>query len=215
MSRKSDWTKEELEKEYVERMIAVTIPVNIHIEGQQQILDLSEMKEILGEAKLISLGECECRKELKKCDAPLDVCISLDKEAVDQIRKGLAKEASLEEALEALERSHAAGLVHIAFTFKGHEKPEIVCSCCSCCCHSLSALIRFGIPEAVVASKYVAVNNIETCINCGKCVDRCQFKARHLENGKLVYNEARCFGCGVCVSTCPTKSISLVKRIRS
>ena len=212
MVEKGDWTIEELEKEYVNTMTAVTIPVNIHIEGQQRILDLSEMEKILRDAKLISLGECGCRKKLKNCDAPLDVCISLDNDAEDMIKKGLAKKASLEEALEALGRSHAAGLVHIAYTFEGDEKPEVICSCCFCCCHSMSALVRFGIPDAVVASKYVAVNNQETCINCGTCAESCQFKARHLENGKLTYNKARCFGCGVCASTCPTKSISLVKR---
>lgn len=212
MSGKKDWTREELEEEYVDAMTAVTIPVNIHIEGQQRILDFSEMKKILRGAKLISLGECGCRKKLKKCDAPLDVCIGLDKEAEDMMKKELAEKATLEEALEALERSNATGLVHIAYTFEGSEKPDVVCSCCSCCCHSMSALVRFGIPEAVVASTYVAVNNSETCINCGKCVERCQFKARYLENDKLVYYKARCFGCGVCISTCPTKSISLAKR---
>lgn len=76
----------------------------------------------------------------------------------------------------------------------------------------MSALVRFGIPEAVVASKYVAVNNQETCTSCGTCVERCQFKARHLENGILIYSKARCFGCGLCVDTCPNKSISLVER---
>lgn len=212
MSEKNDWTREELEKEYVNTMTAVTIPVNIHIAGQQRILDLSEMKEILKEANLISLGTCGCRRDLKRCDAPLDVCISLDKEAEDMIKKGVAKKANLEEVLKALERSHAAGLVHIAYTFDGNEKPDVVCSCCSCCCHSMSALVRFGMPEAVVASKYVALNNLETCVNCGTCVERCQFRARRLENDKLAYDKAGCFGCGVCVSTCPTKSISLVKR---
>jgi len=212
MSEKNDWTREELEKEYVNTMTAVTIPVNIQIEGQQRILDLSEMKEILEEANLISLGTCDCRRDLKRCDAPLDVCISLDKEAEDMIMKGVAKKADLEEALKALERSHAAGLVHIAYTFDGSEKPDVVCSCCSCCCHSMSALVRFGMPEAVVSSKYVALSNLETCVNCGTCVERCQFRARHLKNDKLIYDKAGCFGCGVCVSACPTKSISLVKR---
>lgn len=212
MPRKKDWTREELEEEYVNTMTAVTISVNIHVEGQQRILDLSEMKKILREAKLISLGECGCRKKLKKCDAPLDVCISLDKEAEDMMKQGLARKVSLKQALEALERSHAARLVHIAYTFEGNEKPDVVCSCCSCCCHSMSALVRFGIPEAVVASTYVSVNNSETCINCGTCVERCQFKARYLENDELVFDRTKCFGCGVCISTCPTKSISLAKR---
>ncbi len=212
MSERNDWTKEELEEKYVDTMTAVTIPVNIHIEGQQRILDLSEIKKILKDAKLISLGECDCRRTFKKCDAPLDVCISLDKEAEAIIKEGAAKKVNLKEALGALERSHTAGLVHIAYTFRGQEKPEVICSCCSCCCHSMSALVRFGIPKAVVMSKYVAVNNPETCKNCGTCVERCQFKARHLENNKLVHNETKCFGCGLCVSTCPTKSISLAKR---
>lgn len=212
MPEAKDWTKEELEREYVGAMTAVTVPVNVRIEGRQRILDLSKMKRILKKARVISLGECGCRQKWKNCDAPLDVCICLDEEAENQIKHGWAKRASLVEALETLRRSHEVGLVHISYTFEGNDKPDVVCSCCSCCCHSLSALVRFGIPEAVVESMYVAVNDSETCINCGTCVKRCQFKARRLEKDKLVYKRTRCFGCGVCVSTCPTKSISLVKR---
>jgi ferredoxin len=212
MPESKDWTKEELEKEYIGTMTAVTIPVDITLKGTQQILGLTEMEKILCEAKVISLGDCGCRKRVKMCDAPLDVCIELNENAEDMIKRGMAKQVSLEEALDALKRSHDAGLVHIAYTFKDSEKPDIICSCCSCCCHSMSALVRFGMPKAVVASNYIAVHNPETCINCGVCVKRCQFKARTLENGKLMFNATRCFGCGVCTSTCPTKSTSLVKR---
>jgi Na+-translocating ferredoxin:NAD+ oxidoreductase RNF subunit RnfB len=212
MVRKTDWTKEELEDKIVGKMTAVTVPVNMRLEGMHRVLDFSEMREILMDAELISLGECDCRKNLKKCDSPLDVCICLNEDAREQISKGLGAKVSLEEALGALRRSHKAGLVHIAYTFNESDRPNIVCSCCSCCCHSMGALVRFGISEAVVASRYVAKNNLETCIGCGTCVERCQFKARHIEEGKLVYDEARCFGCGLCVTTCPTKSISLEKR---
>lgn len=211
MTEKNDWTKEELEEE-ISSHTAVTIPVNIRIEAQQQIIELSEMTKILKEAKLIALGECFCRKKYQKCDGPLDVCLNLDKEAEEFINKGLAKKVSLEDALEALRHSHEAGLVHITYTFKGKEKPEVICSCCSCCCHSMSALVRFGMPDAVVESRHIAVNNSETCINCGTCVERCQFIARRMENGEMIFDSARCFGCGVCVKTCPTRSISLVKR---
>jgi Pyruvate/2-oxoacid:ferredoxin oxidoreductase delta subunit len=212
MADGKDWTKEELEKG-VSSMTAVTIPVNIQIKGQQHVFDFGEMREILKEAKLIALGQCGCREKMRKCDRPLDVCLSLDKEAEQMISKGISKKVSLDDALKALERSHEAGLVHIAYTFEGKEKPEVICSCCSCCCQSMSALVRFGMPDAVIASKYVSVNNEETCINCGTCVERCQFKARRLEDGKMLYDRARCFGCGVCVSTCPTESISLIERL--
>lgn len=212
MSEQKDWTKEEIEKEFIGVMTAVTVPVDIRLEGKQRILGLAEMKEILREARLISVGECGCRKRVKMCDSPTDVCLGLDEKAEDEIKRGSAVRVSLEKALEVLERSHDAGLVHIAYTFKDDEKPGYVCSCCSCCCHSMSGLVRFGIPEAVVTSDYVASNNSETCINCGTCVERCQFKARWIENSRMMFDNARCFGCGVCTSTCPTDSISLVER---
>jgi len=207
-SEGNDWSREELEDQ-VSSMKAVTIPINVQIKGEQRIFVLAEMEKILKEARLIALGECGCRKKLKKCDKPLDVCITLDKSAEDEIEKGVSKEVNLAEALKALKRSHEAGLVHIAYTIEGKEKPNLICSCCSCCCHSMSALIRFGMPNAVARSRYVAQDNPETCIDCGKCVERCQFKARHSQAGKKVFDRNRCFGCGLCQTTCPTKTISL------
>ncbi|MGD8544834.1 MAG: 4Fe-4S binding protein [Candidatus Bathyarchaeota archaeon] len=76
----------------------------------------------------------------------------------------------------------------------------------------MSALVRFGMPNAVVESKYIAVNNYDTCINCGTCVERCQFKARHMKNDEIFFDSSRCFGCSLCASTCPTHSISLTER---
>lgn len=213
--RENDWTRDELRREYVEKMTAVTVPVCITIHGQQTILDLSSMESLLRDAGTIALEDCGCRMKWNKCDSPIDVCISLDDKARDSIRRG-ARKISLAQALITLQRSHRAGLVHMAFTFDGKDKPEVICSCCSCCCHSLSALVRFGMPDAVVASQYIAQQDSETCNSCGTCAQRCQFKARQLDaNNTLVFNPAKCFGCGLCLSTCPTRSIKLVKRTES
>jgi ferredoxin len=212
MKNSGDWTREELMKEYVSKWTPVTVPVNITIHGQQTVLDMSSAESILRTAEVIAVQDCGCRARFHKCDGPLDVCITMNHHARDSIKNG-AKRISTAQALVALQRSHNAGLVHMAFTSRGEEKPEVICSCCSCCCHSLSAVVRFGIPEHVVASAYVARQNYDTCNNCGTCVNRCQFKARQLnEENKLSFNQSRCFGCGLCVSTCPTKSITLVKR---
>lgn len=211
MINSDDWTLEELKKDYVGQMKAVTIPINISIQGQQQVLDTSAAEKILKNAKFITLEDCGCRTRFEKCDSPVDVCLSIDGEAQDALKRD-ARSISFREALKVLERSHKAGLVHLAYVFKGKEKPEIICSCCSCCCHSMSALVRFGIPDHVVASEYVAAQDEETCNDCGICAERCQFKARKLIDGELHFLKEKCFGCGLCVSTCPTDSISLVKR---
>ncbi len=143
---------------------------------------------------------------------PREVCISMDKEAEGIISTGRGKQVTLNEALEALQRSHEAGLVHISYTDKDKSYPLIISICCSCCCHSLGGLVRFEIPEAVVESKLVAIQDSDACMNCGTCVNRCQFQARKIENGTLNYNISKCFGCGVCISTCPENAILLVTR---
>lgn len=211
MSKREDWTREELERD-IEKMTAVTIPVDVRMEGQTHVFDLAEVEAILRDSSIIALGNCGCRKSLQKCDAPLDVCLAMDKEAETMMKESEYQKVDINKALEALKRSHDAGLVHLAFTNKGDYRPFIICSCCVCCCHALSGLIRFGIPEAVVAAKLVAKQEIDTCSHCGVCVDRCHFQARQIEHGELVFDASKCFGCGVCVSTCPTNSITLTRR---
>ncbi len=212
MPEKKDWTRKELQRDYVGTMNAVTLPVDIKIDGTTRIYDLNQSEVILRKAKIIALMNCGCRERVQTCDFPLDVCISIEKEAEITISKGLGRQVTLEEALEALRRSHDAGLVHMSYTDKGQTKPFIICSCCACCCHSLGGLVRFDLPELVVESDHIALQNNDLCINCGVCVNRCQFQARSMENGALKYEPSKCFGCGVCVSTCPVEAISMVKR---
>ena len=213
LPKKKDWTREEIQRDYVETMIAVTIPVEVKLDGSTRIYDLSQSEAILENAHIISLANCDCREKVQACDNPLDVCISLDKEAEYAISKARGKAVSLDEALAALRRSHDAGLVHISYTDKGKPSPLIICSCCACFCHSLAGLVRFELPDAVVESDSIAQQNEDACIQCGVCADRCQFQARSLENGRLLFDPVKCFGCGVCVTTCPVEAISMVKRL--
>ncbi len=212
MKGKRDWTREELEKHTVGKMTAVPIPVNIAFAGTQKILDFGELEDILRSASVISQGECGCRKRVGRCIEPMDGCIGINDLATELIEKKEAKQITLEEALQAMKRTYEAGLVHMAYTFTGKESVEYVCSCCSCCCHSLSAAIRFGYDNHVFSSNYVGEQDQDKCISCGTCVDRCQFKARTLEDDRLEFIQEKCFGCGLCVRTCPEEAISLVDR---
>jgi len=212
MTKKGDWTRKELKEDILSKYKAITIPVNIKTTGRNKVLDLSAVEKILRSARLISLTDCGCRERVKGCDRPLDVCLSIDDDAQQLIDKGEAKKVTLAVALKALERASDAGLVHMAYLEIGKAKPQIICSCCSCCCHSMSALTRFGFDDAVVSADKVAVQNDALCDDCGICVARCQFKARKMTHKKLSFNSSKCFGCGVCLASCPTSAISLVPR---
>jgi ferredoxin len=212
MRQKKDWTRKHLEEHYVNRMTAVTIPVNITISGKQKILDMSELEDIFRSAKLISQGECYCRKKMGNCIDPMDGCFCLDDEAVDDIENYGAREISVEEALAAMKRTHDAGLVHMAYVYEGKDKPEVICSCCRCCCHSLSAALRFGYSDHVIFSKMISHQDPELCNDCGLCTDRCQFQARYMQGDEFHYDSQKCAGCGLCLSECPTDAISMAQR---
>lgn len=116
----------------------MTVPVNVALKADHRVLDLSRMEEILREANLIVLQDCGCRVARGNCDAPLDVCISIDEAGEQSLTSDRysSRKVTLDEALDALRHSHEAGLVHMAYTMEGDDRPKIICSCCSCCCHT-------------------------------------------------------------------------------
>lgn len=193
---------------------AVTLPVDVEIEVDHRVFDLSEVEKILRDSKNIFLQKCGCRTLHGNCDSPLETCLAVN---VDTYPgggpdRGEARKITVEEALDVLRRSHEAGLVHMAYVMKGDEKPFLICSCCTCCCHTLGGLLRHGIHTQVLTSKLIAEDDDQKCISCGKCVERCVISARIIEDGEKKYDNTRCFGCGLCVSTCPTGAIRLVDR---
>ena len=208
------YSEEEVQKIADDIDHVITIPVDIGIEGTHRVYDFSEMKAILEGAQRIAVYDCGCKTEYENCDAPRNVCISLD-DSTDEMSesewRGRA-EIDVEGALKVLQKSHDAGLVHLAYMIKGDEKPGLVCSCCPCCCHTLGSLVRSGSHAQILTSKCIAVNDSNKCVDCGKCVERCAFQARRMTGGELVYDQTKCFGCGLCVSTCPEEAIMLVSR---
>lgn len=210
---KNEWTTDEID-EILAVYTPVTIPVSISIEGNQKVLSLMEAERILKKAKLISLEPCWCRLKLKNCNGPIDVCICVDREAEIAIKERQGWKATFEDAMEALRKTHKAGLVHLAYEMKGHEMRSI-CSCCACCCHTMAAITRFGYEGAVGFSDRIAVYEPLVCSNCKVCVDKCHFDAWGLVSGKVHHYPKKCAGCGVCVSFCPKGAIQLKPRPRT
>ena len=204
---------------------AVTVPVDVEIEGEQRVLSYDNVKEILLNASRISLVDCECRTKRHNCDKPVRVCIGINGKA-DQILNSVEddegwpgilnpQEIGVDEALSALMKSHEAGLVHMALTRNKDTRPEdidYVCSCCTCCCGPLGGIVRYGMAPHLLTSDKKSVTDTQACNDCGICEDRCQFGAREIVNGSLVFNPDLCFGCSLCVSICPTNAITLVDK---
>ncbi|MFW9926039.1 MAG: 4Fe-4S binding protein [Candidatus Thorarchaeota archaeon] len=208
------FSKERVQEITEEFKEVIVIPVNRTFEGENRVYSFVEMGEILKSATKIAAGLCGCKREYGNCDAPRIGCISLDAWAEEFLENEptTEREISVEEALELFQKSHEAGLVHISYTMRDDERPGLICSCCPCCCHTLGSLIRNGTHPLMLTSKYVAKNEDQLCVQCGKCIDRCVFGTREMIDDVLVFNDSICFGCGLCVSTCPEGAISLVSR---
>ena len=204
---------------------AVTVSVNVEIEGTQRVLSYDTVREILLNASRVSLLDCTCRVKRHNCDKPVRTCIGVNGKA-DRILSGEDDdsgwpgnrnplEIGVDEALSVLKMSHEAGLVHMALTQYKDTRPEdidYICSCCTCCCSPLGGTIRYGFAPHLLSSDKIAVTDEQACIDCGICEDRCQFGAREMVDGKHSFNPDLCFGCGLCVSTCPTDAITLVDK---
>ena len=212
----NDWPKEELEDDLKIIDVGITLPVDMEIKADQVVLNLESAKEHFVKARKISVMNCSCRTKRRNCDAPLNTCIDINEIAERNIANGTSREINLAEALQILDMSHRAGLVHMAYVRKDIP-PKLgdinsICSCCSCCCDVLSAVLRFGLAPHLLKSYSTSVTDESKCIDCGVCADRCQFGAKEMVEGSLKFKPELCFGCGLCVSTCPTNAISLMPK---
>lgn len=198
--------------EAVGHYTATTIPVHVGVAMDQVVLNFQEAEALLRKADSIALGPCECRAKHRRCDAPVDVCLTLNDASAQaaEEREGFRR-VTVDEALEILRTSHAAGLVHLAYRKPGLDV-TLFCSCCSCCCGFLNTLKRFDYHDAVVESSHVAEHDVELCVGCGLCVTRCPFKAWTHDSELPTLHRERCFGCGLCVSSCSAGAIAFVPR---
>ena len=187
------------------------IPVEQALEAKQWIIPTEKAIEILREARSFAFTDCGCRVAYRRCSNPTDTCLLIGKIADLTVQKGLARRISLQDAEQVLKRANDHGLIHLTIYTPG-QGVYALCSCCECCCHDLQIMKKFGRPDFVAKSEYIAQTDFNQCSQCGECVDRCVFEARTMVGERLLYDPKKCFGCGLCVTTCPTGAINLVER---
>lgn len=180
-----------------------------------EILDYEKATAIIEDADAFAIGICSCRHEKlhlnEKCEAPLETCSTFGRATDYMTRHGFAREASKSEMLDNLARSKEMGLVLCADNVK--KDVSFICHCCGCCCNALAGLSKFGYPNAVVTSNYIARCDAETCAECGECAEACPINAIEMrpEGGPEV-DKRFCLGCGVCALKCPNDSMKLFER---
>lgn len=181
-----------------------------------EILDYEKASAIVDNATTCAIGICSCRHEKlhigeKKCDIPLETCLSFDGAADYLVRHKMARTVEAEEVRESLARSRENGLVYSADNSR--KNVSFICQCCGCCCNMLLGISKFGYANAVVTSNFLAKCDGEACIACGTCEEACPINAIASDGSDHpVIDESICLGCGVCALDCETEAMRLVRR---
>jgi Pyruvate/2-oxoacid:ferredoxin oxidoreductase delta subunit len=194
-------------------------------DGTPEVLDWERATRLIEESTARSVSLCYCRHTAehlgRRCDAPMDNCLSLGAGAEFIARRGFGRAIDVKEALDLLSAARASGLVQIADNVQ--RKPVYICNCCGCCCEQLQAINHYGLP-AVTPSGFLPACDAAACKGCSRCARACPVKAISMapvnspakgKNRLLpAVDQERCIGCGVCADACPNRSMTMARSSR-
>ncbi len=196
-----------------------------------EILDWERATRLVETARTVGVSECACRHHASHlgaaCDAPRQVCMTLNSGAETLMRGGIARQITNAEGLRILAECQAAGLAQTADNVQ--KGVGYICNCCGCCCGMMRASKTFGLAHAIVSSSWIAAVNAEKCSGCGLCVKACPPGALTLEaaapretdpprpEGAKPRKKASlaadlCLGCGVCATVCKKGGVAMEAR---
>ncbi len=190
------------------------IAVEQEITASVEVHPYDKVSEYIANAEYIAVGTCYCRHhgELvgRPCDKPNDVCLTFGPQAEYVVERGFGRRISKDEALEVLNISENAGLVHCSSNTGKYL--DWICNCCGCHCGVLRSIKNAAAPSMAANSSFIVTVNEEECIGCGDCLDRCWMDALTMEGEIVTRDAVRCIGCGICISACPTGALTLQTR---
>jgi Pyruvate/2-oxoacid:ferredoxin oxidoreductase delta subunit len=190
-----------------------TIPVGESISVEHEILDYEQAEQLVRERETIAVAPCICRREHKMvgegCDKPEEVCLVFGRAAEYYIENEFGRQIDQEEALAILQLAEETGLV---LQPSNSQRIVHICCCCGCCCQVLLAYKRHPQPASLVSSPFRISAEVDLCVACGDCLDRCQMDALSLVDDMIALDLDRCIGCGLCVAACPAECLYLVRK---
>lgn len=186
------------------------VPIGEAIVSKNQVLAREDALKMLESAFALAVTTCVCRKLLKKCDKPLEVCLQINRGAEYTVKRGTGRKIDLAEAKEILKRSQEAGLVPLTENMPG--KSNVICNCCSCCCEMLRFAKDSKTRGVLAPSRYQVSIDGGACTGCGLCEDICPMDAVAVGSDDVAALDAEaCIGCGLCATVCPSEALSLVE----
>lgn len=194
------------------------IPVEKSIDPDLNVSPFDDIEILINRAKEpYAVLPCICRQAKDILDDPCkatsrrEVCLAFDFAAEMFVEQGWARQISKNELRSILEKNQEEGLV---LQPDNSQKPTFLCSCCSCCCESLSRYLLMPRPADLSITNYYAEVDEDLCTGCETCVEICPMNAIKMKEGISSIKTKRCIGCGNCVIRCPSEAIELKKKER-
>ena len=190
------------------------IPVLESIDFEMEVFPYEKASSLIENAKSWGVRDCICRVQKSligdPCDHPIENCLVFApiEGAFDnsEVERALSKE----EALQILQESEDAGLVHTTGNYRDHN--SYICNCCTCSCGILRSVAEFNNSTAISKSDFLVVIDEDLCVACGDCLERCQFDALDIDGAVCKVDTVNCVGCGLCVPVCPEEAMVLIRR---
>ncbi len=191
------------------------IPVGQTLDSRSAVVDADLMEEMLAEHELFGmLNVCQCRQSRhftdKRCRKAgvEDGCLIFGSFAHKSIDRGRGRRLDRHEMRDLVAQRREQKLVFLAGNVSA-DSPNVICTCCECCCHLLQTVNEWGGHNWLAAPRYLAAVDDELCDHCGLCRPACGTRAHEVRKKVHTYQRDRCIGCGNCLQTCPQKAIIL------
>ncbi|HPS59524.1 MAG TPA: 4Fe-4S binding protein [Spirochaetota bacterium] len=196
-----------------------TIPIEAVIPAVHDIMQYDDVREHINNTSgPIFIIECSCRKRKKIHGDPCkqtqrsETCMVFGDIAKVMLRFNQGREVRKDEALEIIRENQLEGLVLQTYNM---QHPEVICSCCSCCCEVLGIHRMLPNPRIFTSASYHAAIDPGKCIGCRQCEKKCQVGALTFDKKKKKISvvDKRCIGCGNCLPACKAGAVSLLKKM--